>query len=997
VDGIAAPGVAVFENVLPDSNGQIRFDFGDPASTSFAAYFSAMKIERNAFVPGDANLDGLVDLADFELLTDHFFSNVPVRQNGDLTFDGFVDYHDFGRWFEIYNAQGAGGTAGSVEVPEPIAGCALIVATVVATLCRSRKLACLVVLLLASGLQTASTYAQLPNFERQGIVIDPVPLTAPPLSFPHYDAIFSSVIDATEHFANPLGNYYLYFGPHDAPGGIFMAYSDSLDGPWSLYDSNSADADLDPVISRSWAGNYSVSHVASPHAMWVPEEDKMFLWYHGENNQTRYATTTDGIHFNYEGVAVDTGDFNGTSEASYARVFRTALPEKDAQYVLMLMGNQSGTRPLYLAWSNDARNWTSMSDPLITPHGNPTDGPQISSPHLLEWEGQKYIAYHQNFSAANPPPGDIWATPITNNFEVAGPPRLLFAAQPGEDLNHVWAPSFISDDDTMYMYYDSGSRLHSLIRYATAPIPQTTSEPLPLIGVPRHASSVLTGPQSFVAGNAVDGDPSTRWSAQAADNQWLYIDLGEQRLIEQLRIDWTSLNARDYSIYVASGDTAPNPLTELDRWDMVAKVTGRSAFAAGGDADGLDGQGGGNADDHFDFVHGTFQDLDGAGFTRALVSRNASSMLGRYLMVYAGTRATAGGPSIWELEVTHSIPAPPPVGIWLQIDRATGQAAIINTGDESVDLVGYTIASGSGSLDPAVWLSRQDQSDADWREANPNSQTLSELKATPGALIAPVDKVYLGRPHAPSIPGFGTSYSDDVTFSYYTSDGELHKGVVKFVGQQILNNLVMLVDPSTGETRVENNSPHTVTLASYEVSSNSESLDHVGWNGLADQSFGEWVETVVQANQVAEATNDNDTVLKMGEAVSLGQLFKAGQSVRDLTFSFRIAEDEDAHSGIVRYGDLASLTQIRIAGDYNEDGSVDAADYTVWRDSFGTTGFGLAADGSGDGRVDQTDYALWKSRFAHTLTAVSVAQAVPEPTSIVFLLIAFPVISIWYR
>jgi hypothetical protein len=199
VDGIAAPGVAVFENVLPDSNGQIRFDFGDPASTSFAAYFSAMKIARNAFVPGDANLDGLVNLADFELLTDHFFSNVPVRQNGDLTFDGIVDYHDFGRWFEIYNAQGAGGTAGSVEVPEPIAGSALIVATVVATLCRSRKLACLVVLLLASGLQTASTYAQLPNFERQGIVIDPVPLTAPPLSFPHDDAIFSTARRAGRH------------------------------------------------------------------------------------------------------------------------------------------------------------------------------------------------------------------------------------------------------------------------------------------------------------------------------------------------------------------------------------------------------------------------------------------------------------------------------------------------------------------------------------------------------------------------------------------------------------------------------------------------------------------------------------------------------------------------------------------------------------------------------------------------------------------------------
>ncbi|TWU00270.1 Exo-beta-D-glucosaminidase precursor [Botrimarina colliarenosi] len=51
-------------------------------------------------------------------------------------------------------------------------------------------------------------------------------------------------------------------------------------------------------------------------------------------------------------------------------------------------------------------------------------------------------------------------------------------------------------------------------------------------------------------------------------------------------------------------------------------------------------------------------------------------------------------------------------------------------------------------------------------------------------------------------------------------------------------------------------------------------------------------------------------------------------------------------------------------GDYNRDGAVDAADYTVWRDAFGgvqTPGEG--ADGSGDGRVDEQDHAFWSANY----------------------------------
>ena len=76
----------------------------------------------------------------------------------------------------------------------------------------------------------------------------------------------------------------------------------------------------------------------------------------------------------------------------------------------------------------------------------------------------------------------------------------------------------------------------------------------------------------------------------------------------------------------------------------------------------------------------------------------------------------------------------------------------------------------------------------------------------------------------------------------------------------------------------------------------------------------------------------------------------------------------------------------RLRGDYNGDATVDAADYTVWRDSLGLTGDHLAADGSGpsgmpDGFVDAFDYQYWKDNFGTTDSAGSGALEVPSPNS----------------
>jgi Matrixin len=88
--------------------------------------------------------------------------------------------------------------------------------------------------------------------------------------------------------------------------------------------------------------------------------------------------------------------------------------------------------------------------------------------------------------------------------------------------------------------------------------------------------------------------------------------------------------------------------------------------------------------------------------------------------------------------------------------------------------------------------------------------------------------------------------------------------------------------------------------------------------------------------------------------------------------------------------DAAGLTDIgwsvaappTLTGDYNGNGIVDAADYSFWRDTLGsTTDLRANGDNSGTsaGKIDAADFTAWKNNFGHT--ASGSAAAVPEPTS----------------
>ena len=198
---------------------------------------------------------------------------------------------------------------------------------------------------------------------------------------------------AGAHLENPLGEWYLYTAPHDDPGGIILMYADSPEGPWTEYQDN-------PLISHVWEPHYNLEdgrpgarHVSSPDAFWNSEEGKLFLYFHGDNSVTRYATSDDGVTFEYGGEAVTNamGDAPGTpkvTESSYARVFDHPDPDSEYEYAMFYMANDDapvdgglrGIRRIRLAESVDARTWVVDPVPVVEP--GVEEGANVSAANL---------------------------------------------------------------------------------------------------------------------------------------------------------------------------------------------------------------------------------------------------------------------------------------------------------------------------------------------------------------------------------------------------------------------------------------------------------------------------------------------------------------------------------------------------------------------------------------------------------------------------------------
>jgi hypothetical protein len=121
------------------------------------------------------------------------------------------------------------------------------------------------------------------------------------------------------------------------------------------------------------------------------------------------------------------------------------------------------------------------------------------------------------------------------------------------------------------------------------------------LGRPAVASSIESA--AYTPGRAVDGDPTTRWSSQFSDPQWIYVDLGQAMNVDRVNLKWEAAYASAYDIQVSM---------DAQSWQTI------------------------------------YSQNSGAGGAEYL---SALSGAGRYVRVLGRQRATPWGYSLFELQV----------------------------------------------------------------------------------------------------------------------------------------------------------------------------------------------------------------------------------------------------------------------------------------------------------------------------------------------------------
>jgi hypothetical protein len=204
--------------------------------------------------------------------------------------------------------------------------------------------------------------------------------------------------------------------------------------------------------------------------------------------------------------------------------------------------------------------------------------------------------------------------------------------------------------------------------------------------------------------------------------------------------------------------------------------------------------------------------------------------------------------------------------------------------------------------------------------------------------------------------------------------------------------LFVEVNTGTGQVAIKNQTGDPFNVDCYEIESAAGALNATAWNNLQEQNLTGFPAGNGSGNGWEQFGGSNSNVL--GEtfltgtsavsdnaSIPLGAAFNAG-GTRDLVF---------------RYGNVVSTSQPQ-SGDYNNNGTVDAADYVVWRDNLGQSV--MIPNDTTSGMVTAADYDVWRANFGRSaapsgpstlvqgfvryVTPIVAGAAVPEPSSVLF-------------
>ncbi|QDU90818.1 hypothetical protein Pla175_42310 [Pirellulimonas nuda] len=277
-----------------------------------------------------------------------------------------------------------------------------------------------------------------------------------------------------------------------------------------------------------------------------------------------------------------------------------------------------------------------------------------------------------------------------------------------------------------------------------------------------------------------------------------------------------------------------------------------------------------------------------------------------------------------------------------------GQNAGTNQSQASFQ-IGLTVGTGADATNPANAIAGSLLDVTDFSTV-PNAKTTNTLMVSGADLLAAQSSgqvnVFFQTRNLAAIPGFpGSVASGDVSST-------------AIVSQVMIDNLSL-------------------------ISPNVFPAGDVNKDGVVDQADVDVAQLYLDGDGGATAAVRQNTLTAAGNAAAA---VLAGLNLTDFDLTGNDFFDAADVAAIAALANGAGLP-----GDFNSDGFVNAADYTVWRDNLNAPE-SVLPPGTGDnsGSVDPGDYTIWKNNFGSpAVSGLSASTAaVPEPATVGMLLLA---------
>lgn len=214
------------------------------------------------------------------------------------------------------------------------------------------------------------------------------------------------------------------------------------------------------------------------------------------------------------------------------------------------------------------------------------------------------------------------------------------------------------------------------------------------------------------------------------------------------------------------------------------------------------------------------------------------------------------------------------------------------------------------------------------------------------------------------------------------------------VGATTIVPLSLEVNKTTGEIKLKGNATLAASIDYYQITSANNALNFTSgaganqWNSLdlqnlnaldgadpgsiAGDSLTEGWDKASNASkgQLAEYfVRSGGSAVPVAGELSIGKAYDTSVGTEDLVLSYGVAGSSKLLSGVVSYVTSA------LAGDYNGDGRVNAADYVGWRKD--PANFGGSTAG----------YIAWRENFGNPPGASVALSVVPEPSTCLLVLL----------